>query len=260
MKDISKATISIIVPVFNDVRVVDSILSVHDFDDIDTTIILIIDGGSSPEVLNLIKNNLRVQDVLISERDRGIFDALNKGLALCETEFIGWLGSDDRFTGNVKASDVSKCLQEADLFIASTAHFVCSRVIRISHSFSSHYGLVRFGLNNPHFSTFGRSELLKSETFKLNLRGSDIDYFLRIFEKKPKVICSSEICTVMAAGGYSNSNYSAIIKTNLELLNIYGRNSSYFFAPFALIIKLSYKLLSSFFYKIFPKKISTLKH
>src|ERR1017187_3672347 len=102
--------ISIIVASYNDPRIVGAIRSIRHFDDMDTVKIVVIDGGSAPDVQRLIKESLTEDDIFVSERDRGIFDALNKGLDACDTEFIGWLGSDDVFTGSIKASAVVSAL------------------------------------------------------------------------------------------------------------------------------------------------------
>ena len=98
--------LSIILPIYNDARIADAIRSVRRFDNIGTVRLVVIDGGSKKEVKDMISTLLAPGDVFISEPDDGIFDALNKGLGCCGTEFIGWLGSDDVFTGKVLAGDV----------------------------------------------------------------------------------------------------------------------------------------------------------
>lgn len=247
--------LSIIIPSYNDPRILRAIDSIRDFDDGGLVSIVVIDGGSKQALIDDIASKLSTQDILVSEPDKGIFDALNKGLAASNTDYIGWIGSDDTFSGDIKASEVILNLESCDLFIANTAHVHGDTVTRITHSWPSRHNLARLGLNNPHFSTFGRSALLKRERFPLNLRGADIEYFLCIFRHKPMVRTTSKISTFMEEGGFSNSSYKSIIKTNAELYSVYKTHVSAPIAALAVATKLGYKIAVKACYK-FRKKNS----
>lgn len=242
--------LGIIIPSYNDPRILKAIESVRAFDDVGAVSIILMDGGSKPELVARMAAQLTPDDILVSEPDKGIFDALNKGLEACTTEYIGWIGSDDMFSGHVPASEVIRTLETCDLFVANTAHVQGDMVTRITHSRPSRHKLARFGLNNPHFSTFGRSALLKRERFPLDLRGADIEYFLRIFNYNPNVITTDKISTYMEAGGFSNSSYKAILKTNKELYGVYRRHIPAPLAALSLLIKLGYKGILSSYFKI----------
>lgn len=138
--------LSIIIPSYNDPRIVEAMRSVRRFDDTGCVRLIVIDGASKQAVKDLITPLLGPDDLFMSEPDRGIFDALNKGLDHCTTEFIGWLGSDDIFTGKVPASRVIAALENHDLFVAGTAVFRGDRIRRVTHALPSRLGLVRFGL------------------------------------------------------------------------------------------------------------------
>ena len=62
---------------------------------------IIIDGGSTDNTLNIISKYQDNIDQIISERDKGIYDALNKGIALASGDLIGILHSDDTFEPNI---------------------------------------------------------------------------------------------------------------------------------------------------------------
>jgi len=236
--------LSIIVPSYNDARIARALRSVRDFDDLGVVRLVIIDGGSNSNTRRLIEAELTADDVLISESDDGIFDALNKGLQACTTDFVGWLGSDDLFTGRVKSSYVLSALEGHDLFVANLAFFRGSAVTRVTHSWPCSARLDRFGLHNPHFATFGTVRLLGSERFTVGNRASDIEYFLRIFAKRPRVTTLNVVATLQAEGGYSTRSLSAIISSNLELISVFGRFTHWSMGPAAVIVKLSYKALS----------------
>ena len=61
---------------------------------------IVIDGGSTDGTLDIIKNNLDIITFHKSEKDKGIYDAINKGLKLCNGKYIGILNSGDRYTLN----------------------------------------------------------------------------------------------------------------------------------------------------------------
>ena len=58
---------------------------------------IIIDGGSTDGTLNIIKKYENSIDYWVSEYDRGIYDAMNKGIALSQGDFIGFLNADDLY-------------------------------------------------------------------------------------------------------------------------------------------------------------------
>lgn len=235
--------LTILIPSFRDPRILATIRSVRHFDDMDAVRILVIDGGSPPELVQAIRSALIPGDVLISERDKGIFDGLNKGLARIDTPYMGWLGSDDLFTGEVMASEVIAALAQADLFIHSVAFIDDRHIRRITHSGPSAWGLMRFGLHNPHYGTFGRTALLQSEHFDIDDTAADIDYFLKIWRKAPVIDRSAKVGTLMGEGGFSNNSMQKILQNNQSVYRAYRRIYGPLIPPVAVVAKLLYKAL-----------------
>lgn len=62
--------------------------------------IVVVDGDSMDNTISIIKPMLNDRDILLSEPDKGIYDALNKGLALANGEIIAFLHSDDLYYDN----------------------------------------------------------------------------------------------------------------------------------------------------------------
>ncbi len=244
--------LAIILPSFNDARIAEAIASVRRFDDINTVHLIVIDGGSKPDVVEIIKRSIRPGDHFTSERDHGIFDALNKGLDACDNEFIGWLGSDDVFTGQFLASDVVHTLESNDLFVATGAMVRNGRITRVTHSLPSKWRLARFGLHNPHYATFGRASLLKTERFALDNIGADIEYFINIFDRCPRVAVTRLIGTLQGADGFSNASKTKILKVNRAVFSTYAARTNPMVATLAVAIKLGYKALSTLYFKMAP--------
>lgn len=59
--------------------------------------VIVVDGGSTDGTLEVARRHLRPGDRVVSERDRGPYDAMNKGVRLAGTEVVAILNSDDRW-------------------------------------------------------------------------------------------------------------------------------------------------------------------
>jgi len=94
MKNNSKVKISIITPSFNQVdyigRTIDSVL----LQKCSSLELIVIDGGSTDGTVKILRNYGK-KIKWSSEKDKGQSDAINKGLAMCEGEVVGYLNSDD---------------------------------------------------------------------------------------------------------------------------------------------------------------------
>ncbi|WP_395613882.1 glycosyltransferase [Allosphingosinicella sp.] len=237
----SAKRLSIIVPSFRDERILEAIASIRAIDDVSAIRIVVIDGGSPEPLVARIAAVLTDDDILVSERDKGIFDGLNKGLDQVDTDYMGWLGSDDLYSGEVKASEVIGQLEDADLYITSMAFFRGDRIRRITHSWPASKGLVTLGLHNPHYGTFGRSGLLKSERFAIDDPISDQIYFFRIFDKKPRVAWTKKVGILAGEGGFSNSSYGKALALNRLVFTAIRRHRNIFAAIVGVAAKVGYK-------------------
>ena len=103
--------ISIITVTYNSANTIkDTLESIknQDYSDIEH---IIIDGGSKDRTLEIINQYAHVSKV-ISESDKGIYDAMNKGLKLATGEVIGILNSDDFYSSNQIISQIVNCFNE----------------------------------------------------------------------------------------------------------------------------------------------------
>jgi len=93
------ATFSIITACFNSSKSIEDTIRSVDGQDFSQDEIqhLFIDGGSQDGTLSIIKKHMTANKVLVSEPDRGIYDAMNKGIALAQGEWLCFLNSDDTF-------------------------------------------------------------------------------------------------------------------------------------------------------------------
>src|SRR5687768_9658750 len=76
---------------------------------------LVIDGASSDATLKIVESFGSDAIRVFSEKDKGVYDAMNKGFHLFEGDAVGFLNSDDTFHDSRVLSDIAAALQDADI-------------------------------------------------------------------------------------------------------------------------------------------------
>ncbi len=241
--------LTIILPSYKDIRILASIKSIRALDDQELTRILVIDGASGSDFCDRVRRLLNDDDLLISEPDNGIFDALNKGLDIVTTPYIGWLGSDDFFSGEVKASEIIESLKTFDLYVGDLVIFSGSKIKRRTYALFSRSQLaVKMGLHNPHYATFGRASILQRHRFCTTNKAADIGYFVKVFSHDVNVKTTNKVITYQAEGGFSNSSLKKVWEVNQHAFESYG-----YLWPLSIVLKISLKIVSAVRYRFWPK-------
>ena len=184
---------------------------------------IIIDGLSNDGSLDIVKEFPHVSKV-ISEKDKGIYDAMNKGISLATGDVIGILNSDDIYTGPEVISTVAKTFSDinvktsyADLQYVRSDNL--NKVVRTWRSGNFSKRNFYYGWMPPHPTFFVRKEVYdKVGLFNISLRSAaDYELMLRILIKHgitvhyiPRVIVK------MRAGGMSNASFKNRITANKE--------------------------------------------
>jgi glycosyltransferase involved in cell wall biosynthesis len=188
---------------------------------------IIVDGASTDGTLSLLESNRDQLKALISEPDKGIYDAMNKGIKIATGDIIGFLNSDDFYSRNDVLSKVAKVFIKnpsldgcyADLIY--TARFDTSKHIRYWRSNEFIQGSFSKGWCPPHPTFFVRSSVYKKfGNFNLNYSiASDVELMMRLLEiKKINVSYIPELWVKMRIGGLSNKSLKNIIKVNKEII------------------------------------------
>lgn len=129
---------------------------------------IVVDGGSTDGTVEIIQDyevkfNGRLR--WISEKDNGIYDAMNKGIRMATGDVIGILNSDDFLTSNDVIERMTKEFPENVEAVYGDVHFVKERNLQKSVRYYSgkpfHPWMVRFGFIPPHPSLYVRSSTYK---------------------------------------------------------------------------------------------------
>ena len=108
--------------------------------------LIIIDGGSTDETLNIINTYHHIISIIISEKDQGVYDAMNKGLRLATGDVLGFLNSDDFYSHKHVLKEIAESFESEKIDVSYGNMFYLerdntSKVVRkwISGEFSSNY-------------------------------------------------------------------------------------------------------------------------
>ncbi len=196
---------------------------------------IIVDGGSNDETVEKIQNTGGRVSRIISEPDKGIYDALNKGIALATGEIIGILHSDDYFATEETIAKIVAKFEEGmnsgkidgvygDLEYVKTE--TEEKRKRYWKSIPFNPEEIKKGWMPPHNTLFLRSDVyIKHGNFDINYKiASDIDFMIRVFRDDTlRFEYIPEVITKMRVGGASNKPGNFILK-NREYLQVIRKN------------------------------------
>ncbi|MDP4662320.1 MAG: glycosyltransferase [Salibacteraceae bacterium] len=172
---------------------------------------IVIDGASKDETIELIKKNESIISKWVSEPDKGIYDAINKGIELATGHIIGLMHSDDFFADNQVLENVASAFQEGTDCIYGDLNYVDrdhpERIIRKWQSQDYNASLFYKGWMPAHPTFYLRAEHYKElGKYNLNFRiSADYELMLRMLLKNNLSSRYLPIVLVnMRVGGESN--------------------------------------------------------
>jgi len=171
---------------------------------------IIIDGKSVDGTLATIARYENLVDLLISEEDTGIYNAMNKGAVAAQGKYILFINGDDYILadGFNKAKIILG--KEAPEILCCQSEVFEQNGEKGSMLSASPRRLLFFN-SIPHLSTFVSAELQKEFKFREIFRiAADYDLFLRMFLKGHRFTLSGLVTSVHYRGGFSNNLKQAI--------------------------------------------------
>lgn len=185
---------------------------------------LIIDGGSTDATLSIAEKYRSKISKIISEKDNGLYDALNKGIDMATGEVIAFLHSDDIYIDDQvlsKYADIfskSKCdAVYSDLYYVNRDNL--DSVVRKWKSGNYKAGMFLNGWMPPHPTFFVKREIYKAYgKFNLSFKtAADYELMLRFIHKHQiRLEYLPEFTVKMRVGGKSNITLKSRLKANLD--------------------------------------------
>lgn len=224
--------ISIITVAFNAADTIEStLISVarQTFRDVEH---VVIDGGSSDGTQAVVSSHGDRISRFLSEPDRGIYDAMNKGLALATGNVIGFLNADDAYATENVLSRVAETMERyhLDALFGDVAFYHRENPERIVRRYSSsHFSPERiaWGWMPAHPALFVRCEVFqKAGPFRTDYRiAGDFEFVARAFGKQSlRYRYLPEVLVMMRVGGVSTGGWGNTILLNKEVLRACREN------------------------------------
>lgn len=209
---------SVITVVYNDLenlKITCKSVTKQTFDDYEY---IIVDGGSTDGtidyLMDLSRNNLKIK--YISEKDHGIYDAMNKGVKIANGDYIIFLGAADVFYSEEILKEVSYILTKKQLDV-----FYGRCVISSGENKGKYIGAplnflnILFDHYVAHQSVFAKRNILLSHPFDISIKAlADQDFMLKVKKEKYRIkYFNKVICCYDGEGFSADTN---ILKTNIK--------------------------------------------
>jgi len=195
---------------------------------------IVIDGNSTDGTVDRIAPYHRNIHHFVSEKDKGIYDAMNKGLALATGDVIGILNSDDVYADNGILEEVMHVFQEdpsMDMVYGDLVYVQPDNLTIVVRNWRSTPYYDRYfedGHVPPHPSLFlRRSVYQQAGLFNTEMKlAADYELMLRVFKKhKFQSRYLPKLFVKMRLGGSTNKSWKNIILGNQEILKAWKINN-----------------------------------
>jgi glycosyltransferase involved in cell wall biosynthesis len=214
---------------------------------------VVVDGGSTDGTQDLVRAVLRPGDRFVSERDDGLYDAMNKGIALATGDVIGILNADDVFAGANVLDDVARTFERTavDAVLGDVGFFREGAPDKIVRRYDSGYfrpDRLAWGIMPAHPGMYLTREAYdRIGRYRTDLRiAADFEFVVRAFgTHRISFVHLPEMIVKMRLGGISTDGLGAKLTINREVLRA-CRDNGLYSNPLMIASKYPRKLLELF--------------
>lgn len=171
---------------------------------------IVVDGGSQDGTLKVIKNYQEkfalagIRMKIISEKDQGIYDAMNKGVRNAEGKWIYFLNAGDNFHAANVVQKTLSCIEEADDIIIGKIIFYDGYLGRVVEH--SPIEKLKEDMIFCHQAVIAKKELLEKHCFDISYKYcADYEWLLAMYLEKRQIHCIDIIIADYDADGVSNN-------------------------------------------------------
>ncbi len=216
--------LSVITIVYNNVKDIErTMLSVLNQTHANVEYILI-DGASTDGTLEVIKKHKSRIATLISEKDDGIYDAMNKGLALATGDYVLFMNSGDEIYDTTTVEKIFATSPNADIYYGETEMYdedwksLGQRRHKTPQSFT--WESFKYGMNISHQAIYVKRSL--TEPYNLKYKYSaDIDWIIKIAKKAKFIVNTKMYVAKYLVGGMSKLKHRESLKERFKIFSHY---------------------------------------
>ena len=242
MQNLKKNLITIITVVKNSAPTIEKCIKSILDQNYDKIEYIIIDGKSNDGTIDILEKYKKKINKIIIDSDKGIWDAMNKGVEIAKGDIVGFLNADDFYNLDALSS-------VNDYFINNKIDFLFGSVkkYKLLHGYKPWKIKFSFGFYTSHSVGFfiKREKHIEVGKYSLNYLSSDLDFFYRMivnFKLKGMSTKKEEVLGEFSKGGFSSKiNYITHLRdlNNIRLDN----NQNKLFVNFLYFIKILKKPL-----------------
>lgn len=193
---------------------------------------IVIDGASTDGTVDIIRRYGGRIDRFVSEPDKGIYDAMNKGILMATGEVVGILNSDDFYIDSHVLSKVAEAFDDADVGavfadLVYVRHENVSRSVRRYSSKGFHPSKFAYGWMPAHPTFFLRKRYYDQYgLYKTDYRiAADYELLIRmLYVHKIPYVYIPEVLTKMRLGGASTRSFKSTMILNREIVRACREN------------------------------------
>lgn len=192
---------------------------------------IIVDGMSKDNTLQIIEkysSQYEGELIVISEKDKGIYDAFNKGIDRATGDVIGIINSDDIIANSEVLSQIVKAFNHVNCSaVYGDLEMLDENLKKVIRKFYGKTGDIQWGWHPPHPTLYLKKEVYEQYgKFDINFRiAADYDFMLRILKDK-QLSCYyiNEVLVKMRIGGVSTDGIKGYYKNFLEAQKALSKN------------------------------------
>lgn len=188
---------------------------------------LIIDGASTDGTLHILDNNTSERRKVYSERDRGIYDGMNKGLSLAKGEYLIFLNAGDTFHGTDTLEKIATAIRENDypgvvygqtVLVDADRNYIADRHLRAPENLT--YDSFQNGMVVCHQAFIALAKLVP--LYDLRYRYSaDFDWCIQCMQHSRKNVLIDETLIDYLQEGTTTAHHKESLKERFKIMCYY---------------------------------------
>lgn len=185
---------------------------------------ILIDGASTDGTLNIIKKYENRLAKLISEKDKGIYDAMNKGLAQAKGDYVLFMNSGDEIYDLDTVEKVFATAPNADIYYGETEMYdgnwnsLGQRRHQAPETFT--WRSFKYGMSISHQAIYIKRSLTESYDLKYKY-SADIDWIIKIAKKASNIVNTHLYVAKYLVGGMSKQKHRESLKERFKIFSHY---------------------------------------
>jgi glycosyltransferase involved in cell wall biosynthesis len=182
---------------------------------------IIIDGASTDGTLDVINNYRDSITKLVSEPDKGIYDAMNKGLLQATGDYVLFMNSGDEIYATNTVMQLFATEPDADIYYGETEMINAAgeSLGRRRHQAPKQlkHNSFKLGMSVSHQAIYIRRSLIQPYNLKYQL-SSDIDWILKAVKRAKKIVNVNQYVAKYLVGGMSKKRHRQSLKERFAIM------------------------------------------